>query len=291
MFVCQKLRRVMPGNVYIYEGILTIQISSKSNLQVRQAQSRESYVHLNLCVPFLGRPSKIPSTLYPLMRGQRFTAFSHSSTQLSASMDEAFWSNVVKRWSEASETVIILKKELAKVQGEVCGFSIYVGDLLNTFCQCELYRDVVQNLRGKNLGVNEASRFRASAGVHARQESGRTIVVDEDHASTLRDELKDAEIGLGRAKDEYRRLQKEVCLSLSLVFILHDSLFQLAEATVKIRAVTAENTRLLSNQAQESIAAHERNQMQKELNDIRSENQKLIDKVGTWSVVVLYVHC
>jgi hypothetical protein len=146
----------------------------------------------------------------------------------------------------------------------------------------------VQNLRGKNLGVNEASRFRASAGVHARQESGRTIVVDEDHASTLRDELKDAEIGLGRAKDEYRRLQKDVCLSLSLAFILHDSPFQLAEATVKIQAVTAENTRLLSNQAQ---VAHERNQMQKELNDIRSENQKLIDKVGTWSVVVLCVHC
>jgi hypothetical protein len=44
-------------------------------------------------------------------------------------MDEAFWSNVVKRWSEASETVIILKKELAKVQGEVCGFSLYVGRL------------------------------------------------------------------------------------------------------------------------------------------------------------------
>ncbi len=75
------------------------------------------------------------------------------------------------------------------------------------------------------------------------------------------------------------------------VFTLHDSLLQLAEATEKIQLVTAENTRLLSNQAQESIAAHERNQMQKELNDIRSENQNLIDKVGTWSAIVLYVHC
>ena len=34
-------------------------------------------------------------------------------------MDEAFWSNVVKRWSEASETVIKLKKELAKAHEEV----------------------------------------------------------------------------------------------------------------------------------------------------------------------------
>jgi hypothetical protein len=34
-------------------------------------------------------------------------------------MDEAFWANVVKRWSEASEAVIKLKKELAKVQEEV----------------------------------------------------------------------------------------------------------------------------------------------------------------------------
>jgi len=35
-------------------------------------------------------------------------------------MDEVFWSNVVKRWSEATENVIRLKKELAKVQEEVC---------------------------------------------------------------------------------------------------------------------------------------------------------------------------
>jgi hypothetical protein len=34
-------------------------------------------------------------------------------------MDEAFWSNVVKRWSEASETAIKLKKELAKAHEEV----------------------------------------------------------------------------------------------------------------------------------------------------------------------------
>lgn len=90
----------------------------------------------------------------------------------------------------------------------------------NSRVQCELYRDVVKNIRGKNLGVNEASGFRALASTHARQESGRTIVVDEDHASTLRDELKDAEIGLGRAKEEYRRLQNDVCISLFYLFSL-----------------------------------------------------------------------
>ena len=34
-------------------------------------------------------------------------------------MDEAFWSNVVKRWSEASESVIKLKQDLSKIQEEV----------------------------------------------------------------------------------------------------------------------------------------------------------------------------
>lgn len=34
-------------------------------------------------------------------------------------MDEVFWANVVKRWSEASDNVLKLKEELARVQGEV----------------------------------------------------------------------------------------------------------------------------------------------------------------------------
>ncbi len=68
----------------------------------------------------------------------------------------------------------------------------------------------MQSLRKSSGGMGESSRSRASGIGHARQESGRTIVVDEEHTSTLRDELKDAEIGLVRAKEEYRRLQKEV---------------------------------------------------------------------------------
>jgi len=70
----------------------------------------------------------------------------------------------------------------------------------------------VQGLRksSNSGGTGESSRWGPSRSGHARQESGRTIVVDEEHTSTLRDELKDAEIGLVRAKDEYRRLQKDV---------------------------------------------------------------------------------
>lgn len=34
-------------------------------------------------------------------------------------MDEAFWANVVKRWSEASDNVLKLKEELTRLQSEV----------------------------------------------------------------------------------------------------------------------------------------------------------------------------
>ena len=34
-------------------------------------------------------------------------------------MDETFWANVVKRWSEASENVLKLKEELTRLQSEV----------------------------------------------------------------------------------------------------------------------------------------------------------------------------
>lgn len=46
----------------------------------------------------------------------------YDTSQLSTEyweMDEVFWSSVVKRWSDASESVIKLKKELATLQEEV----------------------------------------------------------------------------------------------------------------------------------------------------------------------------
>lgn len=138
-------------------------------------------------------------------------------------MDEAFWANVVKRWSEASETVIKLKKELAQVHEEV---SCYAGSD-QVICsrspshQRELYRDVVQNLRKPGgMGEGSGSRLRRPLSGHTRHESGRTIVVEDENTSSLRDELKDAEAGLGRAKDEYRRLQKEVRALLPRLCVL-----------------------------------------------------------------------
>ena len=66
----------------------------------------------------------------------------------------------------------------------------------------------MQNLR-KSGGEASDSRSRPPASGHTtRQESGRINVAEEDNASSLRDE---AEAGLGRAKEEYRRLQNEVC--------------------------------------------------------------------------------
>lgn len=46
-------------------------------------------------------------------------------------MDEAFWANVVKRWSEASDNVLKLKEELTRLQSEV-GSSITVMELLRS---------------------------------------------------------------------------------------------------------------------------------------------------------------
>ncbi|KDR85112.1 hypothetical protein GALMADRAFT_233738 [Galerina marginata CBS 339.88] len=101
-------------------------------------------------------------------------------------MDEVFWSNVVKRWSDASENVITLKKELAKVQEERA-----------------LYRSLVNNLRR-----NDVRDLRQSDQI--REESPHSVPEDDDINSTIQDELQDAEVGLSRAKEEYRRLQQEI---------------------------------------------------------------------------------
>jgi hypothetical protein len=46
-------------------------------------------------------------------------------------MDEAFWANVVKRWSEASDNVLKLKEELTRLQSEV-GSSITIMEFLRS---------------------------------------------------------------------------------------------------------------------------------------------------------------
>ena len=106
---------------------------------------------------------------------------------------------------------------------------------------------------------------------------------EEDHPPSLRDELKDAEAGLGRAKEEYRRLQKEVCLSPIQFLYYSRSLPKLTEATEKIQILSTDNAELLTLQRQDIAAVHdERQQMLKlhrELEDARLENQRLVDKV------------
>ena len=141
----------------------------------------------------------------------------------------------------------------------------------------------MQNLR-KSGGEASGSRFHPSgSGQTTRQESGRVISGEEDHPPSRRDELKDAEAGLGRAKEEYRRLQKEVCLSPIQFLYCSRSLPKLSEATEKIQILSTDNAELLTLQRQDIAAVHdERQQMLKlhrELEDARLENQRLVDKV------------
>jgi len=76
--------------------------------------------------------------------------------------------------------------------------------------QRTIFRDALHGVRRSGITPRSISQTRLHG--HAREESARTIVVDDDQASSsLKDELHDAEVGLDRAKEEYRRLQREVC--------------------------------------------------------------------------------
>ena len=58
---------------------------------------------------------------------------------------------------------------------------------------------------------------------------------------------------------------------------------KLAEATERIQSLTAENAELLSLKQQETAAVHDDQQMlrlQQELEDTRTENHRLLDKVN-----------
>jgi len=124
-------------------------------------------------------------------------------------MDEVFWSNVVKRWSDASENVILLKKELAKVQEEVRVRVLTLVAIILTLLQRTLYRKTLEGLRQPESRGNDRKEE------HSHWTPDDDIDHDHDYGN-LRDELQDAETGLRRAKEEYRRLQHDVC-SYSLV--------------------------------------------------------------------------
>lgn len=116
-------------------------------------------------------------------------------------MDEAFWANVVKRWSEASDNVLKLKEELARLQSEV-GSSTVV-DLLrsNHDLQRFLYRNTAHAPQRHSLSQFPTRDFTRIA---------HENLVSDNRRKDATDELLDAEAGLSRAKEEYRRLQQEV---------------------------------------------------------------------------------
>ncbi|PPQ89385.1 hypothetical protein CVT25_002203 [Psilocybe cyanescens] len=131
-------------------------------------------------------------------------------------MDEVFWSNVVKCWSDAAANVIVLRKELAKVQEERA-----------------LYRSLVDSFRRSDFNPSDLRRTERVA-----EEDGHSVPIphNDDVDPTIQVELmQDAEAGLGRAKEEYRRLQQE-----------------LAASTEHIKALKLENEKIASNHQQET---------------------------------------
>ncbi|KJA29249.1 hypothetical protein HYPSUDRAFT_32651 [Hypholoma sublateritium FD-334 SS-4] len=105
-------------------------------------------------------------------------------------MDEAFWSSVVKRWSDASENVIKLKEELAKLEKERAAHRCHSATSSSS-------------INGSRPPVSERPPK------HSMEAQGD----DRATTSTILEELEDVEIGLAKAKEEYRKLQKELAAS------------------------------------------------------------------------------
>ncbi|KAF8807520.1 hypothetical protein BYT27DRAFT_7189593 [Phlegmacium glaucopus] len=157
-------------------------------------------------------------------------------------MDEVFWANVVKRWSEASDNVLKLKEELARVKGERFLYpkTTYAPqksqrNSLSQIPAPELTRDVYLNLL-PDKGRKEAT-----------------------------DELLDAEAGLSRAKEEYRKLQQE-----------------LATSAERIKGLILENEVLSANQRELTKMRKECEQlrsMQNDFNVLRSDNKRYLEKI------------
>lgn len=156
-------------------------------------------------------------------------------------MDEVFWANVVKRWSEASDNVLKLKEELARLKGE------------RSFYHNTTYAS--QRSRRNSLSQIPARELTRDVYVNLLPSNGRKAT----------DELLDAEAGLSRAKEEYRRLQQE-----------------LATSAERIKALNLENEVLSANQSELAKMRKEYEQlrsMQNDLNVLRSENKRYLEKI------------
>ncbi|KAF8203669.1 hypothetical protein BJ912DRAFT_940679 [Pholiota molesta] len=119
-------------------------------------------------------------------------------------MDEVFWSSVVKRWSDASESVIKLKKELASLQEERALYTRAYGPL--------------SQLQPNNN--NDWGHFEPIHSGNANQRADSDSTSNYVSSLTIQDELQDAEIGLGKAKEEYRKLQRDLAVSSQTVTAL-----------------------------------------------------------------------
>ncbi|KAF9056286.1 hypothetical protein BJ165DRAFT_1432397 [Panaeolus papilionaceus] len=155
-------------------------------------------------------------------------------------MDEVFWANVVKKWSEASENVIKLKEELLRVKAEA-----------------KLYHNINDDL----LRQSERVRRAQEAPRQTLNEGSSSMLGDRQRIPSIpaKDDLEEVESGLHRAKQEYHRLQHE-----------------LSSSTERIRALVIENAALRSKQRELELAPSEVSQ--EELETLRKDKCSLLEK-------------
>ncbi|KAF8898617.1 hypothetical protein BD779DRAFT_1484828 [Infundibulicybe gibba] len=111
-------------------------------------------------------------------------------------MDDLFWASVLRRWSEATETIVHLRKELADAQQECQRHS---SDQANTLPS-----------EGSQQVPSSSARE-----ITPPPSRGNNLFVVEHEAAL--NKLKGAELGLERAKSEYARLREQLHVSSEAV--------------------------------------------------------------------------
>ncbi|PPR00660.1 hypothetical protein CVT24_000883 [Panaeolus cyanescens] len=160
-------------------------------------------------------------------------------------MDEVFWANVIKKWSEASQSVIKLKEELSRVKAEAQLYQRINDDLL---------RQSERVPRGRGTTVQQTSSDQSpfSVPINERQQNSESLL-------PVKNDLQLVENGLQRAKQEYHRLQQELWSS-----------------TERIRELVAENVAL--REKQKELESRHNESSNEEVEALRKANHALLDK-------------
>ncbi|KAF8078499.1 hypothetical protein FPV67DRAFT_1663230 [Lyophyllum atratum] len=194
-------------------------------------------------------------------------------------MDETFWASVLKRWSDACDTVVSLKKDLKKAQAEADRHQEKLHALqsreeellrehnhLKEEAGCKEYRD-----RSCAL-LKETEAFRRS------QSQASSVGSHRPDDNTV-DNIREAEHGLEKARHEYMKLKELLSKSSEQIRSLNTELKALQrdkEATEEHNCLlTKENIRIgleLTRSRSEYDALKEQLTV---LQDLRNQNQGL----------------